>query len=230
MTTALTLYFTNTVGSTLATTYQLSITHGTDNTNVTQNYTQFGTSTGYGELYAPGTTNAWGAGGSIGSPSGNGFMLEASVLNLAGYTLAAGSWTANTRLSVGHSDGTLGGTVTGNIYLRAYKYNSGTYTQIIAMSLTGQTIPTTSGSLVTYALSGSTGASTAFVSGDLVYVDQWIDITANGLGDAAKCFRVNRISTNNTGDSNFEMVTPGYSPTVSSTKHFFGGGYDGLFS
>lgn len=218
--TALTVFFTNTTGSTLGTTYQLSITHGTDNTNVTQDYTQLGTSTGWGEIYAQGTASSWPASGAIGSPSGNGFMLESSVLNLAGNTIASGSWSATCRLSIGHTDGTLGGTITADLHMRAYKYSSGTYTQIIDMSSTGLTIPTTSGSIVSYTVSGSTGSGTAFTTGQLLYCDLWLNVTANVTADTVRQVRLNRLSTNSTGDTNAQFVTPGYSATPAASSGY----------
>jgi hypothetical protein len=211
--TSLTVFMTNTVGSTLATTYQLSATHGVDNTNVTQTYTRLGTATGWGEVTAQGTTGAWAAAGAIGSPSGKGFMLESSVLNLAGNTIAAGSWSATIRFGIGHDDGTLGGTIVGDIHVRVYRYRSGTYTQIIDMVASAQTIPTTSGSLISYTLSGSTGAGTDFISGDLLYVDCWLNVTSNVTADTIRAIRLNRLSTNNTGDTNAQVVTPGYAAT-----------------
>jgi hypothetical protein len=212
MSTALTVYMTNTTGSTLAATYQLSATHGVDNTNVTQDYTLLGTATAWGEVVAQGTTNAWGAAGSIGSPSGKGFMLESATLNLAGQRIAAGSWSGVIRLSIGHSDGTLGGTITADIHMRAYRYRSGVYTSIVDMALTGQTVPATSGSISNYSLSG-TGSATDFLSGDLLYTDIWMDVTANVTADSIRAIRLNRISTNFTGDSSAQWVTPGYDPT-----------------
>jgi len=212
--TALPLYFTNTAGSTLGTTSQMSITHGTDNVNVTQLYSLIGTSTAFGEITAQGTASAWAASGSIGSPTGKGFMLETAILNLVGNTLAAGPYTANLRLNTGHTDGTLIGSVTGcTLHFRLYKYNGGVYTQLIDMSLAGQTV---NGTITTYALSGTTNASTTFVSGDLLYADIWVTITTNAGGDAALNFRLNRISTNSTGDSNFEILTTGYSSGVTT--------------
>lgn len=210
--TALTVFFTNTTGSTLSTTYQLSITHGTDNVSVTQDYSLLSTSTGWGEVTAQGTASAWAAAGSIGSPTGKGFMLESATLDLSGQTIAAGTWGATTRLSIGHTDGTLGGTIVGDIHMRAYRYRAGVYTQIVDMVATSQTIPTTSGSIVSYTLSG-TGVATDFISGDLLYCDIWIDVTSNVTVDTLRNIRLNRISTNFTGDTNAEFVTPGYAAT-----------------
>lgn len=212
MSTALTCYMTNTAGSTLGTTYQFSVTHGVDNTNVTQDYTRLATATGYGEVVAQGTTNAWAAAGSIGSPSGKGFMLESATLNLAGQRIAAGSWSGTIRLSIGHDDGTLGGTITADIHMRAYRYRSGTYTAIVDMVATGQTVPTTSGSISNYTVTGS-GSATDFLSGDLLYGDIWLNVTANVTADSIRAIRLNRISTNFTGDSTAQWVTPGYDPT-----------------
>ncbi len=216
--TALTVYYTNTTSTTLSTANQLSITHGTDNTNVTMDYSLVGIATGWGEVYAQGNASAWAAAGSIGSPSGHGFMLESSVLNLAGNTIAAGSWTANVRLGCGHTNGNLIGTLTGcTIHVRIYKYNGGVYTQIVDMSLGGQSINAT---LTTYALSSGEGGAvaTSFSSGDLLYVDVWVQVGTNSNADAALNIRLNRISTNFTGDSNAEVVTPGYAPTNTQTN------------
>ena len=211
MTTPLTVFYTNTAGTTKSTSYQLSITHGVDNVNVTQDYTLVGTALNFGELFAQGVANAWGAAGAIGNPSGNGFMLEAATLNLAGNNISAGAWSANIRLVCGHTDGTQVGTLTGcEIHVRAFRYRGGIYSQIIDMSTTNKTINAT---ITTYALSGTTSGAITFLSGDLLYTDAWVGIGANANADAALNIRLNRLSTNFTGDTNAQIVTPGYVTT-----------------
>lgn len=208
--TSLTTFYTNTAGTTLTTTNQLSITHGTDNTNVTQDYTLVGTASNFGELFSQGTASAWSGLASVGSPSGHGFMLEAATLNLGNNTISAGNWSANIRLVCGHTDGTLTGTLTGcEIHVRAFRYRAGSYNAIIDMLLTNQTI---NAILTTYALSG-TGSSIAFLPGDLLYTDAWVKIGSNTNGDASLNIRLNRLSTNFTGDTNAQVVTPGYAAT-----------------
>lgn len=212
--TALTTFYTNSTGTTLTTTNQLSITHGVDNTNVTQDYSLVGTANNFGELFSQGTASAWGALAAIGSPTGHGFMLEAAILNLANNTIAAGSWTGNIRLVAGHTDGTLTGTLTGcDIHVRAFRYRAGIYSAIVDMLLANQTINAT---LTTYAVTG-TGGAMAFLSGDLLYTDAWVKIGTNNNADAALNIRLNRLSTNMTGDTNAQVVTPGYASTPAST-------------
>jgi len=213
-TAALTVYYSSIASTTLASANQMWVVHGTDNTNVTQFCTQIGTATGYGEVYAQGTAAAWGGGGSAPAPSGNGFLLENSILSLEGQTILAGAWSANVRF--GAAQGTcsgLAGSFTADIHVRIYKRSSGgVYTSIIDMVVSAQTINAT---LTTYSLSGTTVAGTGFTTGDKLYIDILLNITANA-NPSTQLVRLNRESTDSTnhqGDSNAQVVTPGYSPT-----------------
>jgi hypothetical protein len=216
--TALSLFYSSIASAVLSTANQCWIVHGTDNTNVTQTYTKLGTATGWGEVFSQGTANAWAAAGSIGSPSGNGLFLDSAILSLNGQTIASGNWSATWRLAAGHTDGTLIGTFTADLRVRAYKYNSGTYTQIVDLSLTGQTINNTT---TTFNLPATSASAVSFGSNDFLYLDFWGNVTANAGGDAVLQWRFNRLSNANvvhTGDSNASMTTPGYSATASAAR------------
>lgn len=223
MTTFLSLFYTSIASAVLSTANQCWIVHGTDNTNVTQNYTKLGTATGWGEVIPQGTANAWAAAGSIGSPSGNGLFLDSAILSLSGQTIAAGNWSAAWRLASGHTDGSLIGSFTADLHVRAYKYNSGTYTQIVDMSLTAQTITNTT---TTYNLPATNASVVSFGSNDFLYLDFWGNVTANANADSVLQWRFNRLSNANvvhTGDSNASVTTPGYSATASSSSSIIRG-------
>jgi len=222
--TALSLFYSSIASAVLSTSNQCWIVHGTDNTNVTQTYTKLGTSTGWSEVIPQGTANAWAAAGAIGSPSGNGLFLDSAILSLSGQTIAAGNWSATWRLASGHTDGTLVGTFTADLRVRAYKYNSGVYTQIVSMSLTGQTINNVT---TTFNLPATSASAVSFGSGDFLYLDFWGNVTANANADAVLQWRFNRLSTANvvhTGDSNASVTTPGYSATAGSSSSIMIGG------
>jgi hypothetical protein len=210
MATALTLFDTATASTSLPTASQLSITHGTDNVNVTQTYTQMGTASGISEMYSQGTTKAWSSLAALPAPSGNGFYLEPSVLSLAGQQLLSGSYSATIRLTIAHTDGLIANTIIGDITRRLWKVAGGRYSLIVALLLTGQTIPASSGSITTYTLSGSTSSTTNFGIGETLYIDEFCNVTTNAIGDPATNIRINRLSTNMTGDTNAQFVTPGY--------------------
>lgn len=210
MATALSVWLAAATSATLSTANQLYASSGGSPTT-TQDYSLLGTATGYGEVVAQGTASAWAASGSIGTPTGKGFFLDATTLN--GQDLIAGSYTGNVRLaSATGTGGTLGGTLTATIFYRVYKYSSGVYTNIITMSLAAQTINST---ITTYSLSGSTGSATSFATGDKLYVDIWLNVTANANG-ATENIRLNRLTQDTTtfvGDTAATIVTPGYQAT-----------------
>jgi hypothetical protein len=174
-------------------------------------YTQLGTATGYGEVWAQGTANAWAAAGSLPAPDGHGFFLDDSTLD--NQTLQAGSWNAIVRLvaALGTS-GTLGGSVTADIYERWFRYRAGVYSLIVQMLLTGQTINNT---ITNYSLSG-TGVSMDFAPGDKLYSQVDLNVTNAGAGGVTQTIRLNRLSTDTvsfTGDPFAQIVTPGFQPT-----------------
>lgn len=167
--------------------------------------------TGYSELFALGTTNAWSGAGSIGSPSGNGWIWD--VTTLEAQTILAGNWTPTVRLQVAG-----GGTpsLTADIHVRAYKRSSGgTYTQIGSdMTKTAQTINSTA---TNYVFSATSETSMSFSTGDKLYLDIWLNVTANSGTTSANNVRVSQSSTAGAGvANNFSTVTPGYQSTTAT--------------
>ena len=66
---------------------------------------KIGTATGYGQIYALGNSGTWPALGSIGSPDGNGWLLNSTTLE--GQTISAGTWTPTTRIRFSSGTGTV---------------------------------------------------------------------------------------------------------------------------
>ncbi len=206
MTTALTAYLTKIAcPDTLTTANQIynALNSGTSS----QKNTTIGTSTGYGEVYSQGTAGAWAAAGSIGSPSGNGWLWD--VTTLEGQTIVAGTWTPTLRfqLSVGTS-------IIADCYCRAYKRSSsGVYTQIGSILFASKTI-TTSGNTINF--TGSSLSAVSFATGDKLYIDAWLNITTNNSGSGTATIQTNESSTATSGIATAQMVTPGYQPTNST--------------
>ncbi len=188
MSTALTVFLANAASATISTANQLYHS-GSGSPATAQPTTTMAAATGYGEILAQGGT-AWAASGSAPTPSGKGFFLDDSTLD--GQDLVSGSWTAEVRY-VAMQSGAQAGSMTADIHVRVYRYrpSSTTYTQIIDMALTGQTINDT---LANYSLSGSTGSAISFATGDRLYVDYILNITA-GSGNVNQGVRINREST-----------------------------------
>jgi len=210
MSTALTVFLANAASATISTANQLYHS-GSGSPAAAQPTTTMAAATGYGEILAQGGT-AWAASGSAPTPSGKGFFLDDSTLD--GQDLVSGSWTAEVRY-VAMQSGAQAGSMTADIHVRVYRYrpSSTTYTQIIDMALTGQTINDT---LANYSLSGSTGSAISFATGDRLYVDYILNITA-GSGNVNQGVRINRESTDTSthlGDILAEVVTPGFQASV----------------
>jgi hypothetical protein len=209
--TALSVYYAFAASSTISTANKLYTGTGGSPTTA-QNLTSVNASTGYGEIPAQGSAAAWAASGSIGTPTGKGFFLDATTLD--GQDLIAGNYSAIIRFNTQAT-----GNVTADIYVRVYRYRPGTttYTQIVSMVLTGQTITNT---ITSFSLpSTSTGSNTSFATGDKLYVDVWLDITAT-TSSSGQQIKHNRQSTDTTtfvGDTQAVVVTPGYQLTVTGT-------------
>lgn len=211
--TALTTFLTNAASSTLATANQLYSISGSPGT--TNTYSRVGTATGYGELVAQGTTGAWAAGGSIGAPTGKGFLFD--VTTLEGNQFAAGNWNGTVRINCAQNGNAApnAGTLTADIIMRAYKRTSGgVYTNIVTITFTGQTIPS---GFTSFSLPTTAGSAMTFSTGDKLYVDVWLNVTANTNASAVQDVRFNRLSTDTggtTGDNNASLVSPGYTSTI----------------
>jgi hypothetical protein len=213
MATLLTVYYANAASATIGTANQLY--HSSAGSPATaQPISIFGTQTQFIEIYSQGGSGLTGV-GSIGTPSGHGFFLDDTTLN--GQDLIAGSWSAVIRL-VAMQSGSQAGSFTADVIVRAFRYrpSTTTYTQIISMTLAAQTINAV---LANYSLSGSIGSATSMASGDKLYTDAWINITA-GSGNVNQGIRINRLSTDTTtfiGDATAQIVTAGYQPTAGAT-------------
>ncbi len=223
--TALTGYLAAAASTTLSTANQLYTVANSGTPTNTWTYSLIGTATGYGEVTSQGASSAWAASGSIGTPTGKGFLYEST--NLEGQTIAAGNWSALVRLN-GAQNGdaaSQAGTLTADIIVRAYKRSSGgTYTSIVSMTLAAQTIPA---AYTTFTLPATSASSVAFSTGDKLYVDIWLNVTANSNGSAVQDVRLNRESTDTSGHTGdgaaAAIATPGYSATG-------GGGGSGITS
>lgn len=222
MSTALSVYALTSSSSTLSTASNFV------NSNVgganTTNTTLIGTSTGYGEIYSRGNAGSWaGSAGPIGSlnPSGHGSLWD--VTTLEGQQLIAGSWTASVKMN------TSVGSITADIYLRAYVYNGGTYTHIGSnFLLSGQTINTT---YTIFTFSSVSQPVQNFHTGDKFYGDCWLNITANSTGSSTATIAFGVSSNASQGLGNhFEVDTNGYQVIPASTHFRIFDGLGGFFS
>lgn len=211
-TTPFNVYFASTVSSTLSSGNKLYTTSGA--TATIAKYSRVGTATGYGEIVSQGTTSAWAALGSIGAPTGKGFFLDGG--GLANKLLLGGSgWSATLRLNCaqGGDSAPQAGSLTADLFVRVFKYMSGTYSLITTMSLTGQSLTF---SFANYTFTGSSLVpTTAFTeAGATLYVDVWANVTGNANGSSVQDIRFNRLSSDLSarGDTAAQVVTNGYLP------------------
>jgi hypothetical protein len=222
--TALSLYEAGATSAILSTACQLYIATSGSPTTVNR-YSRVGTATGWGEIVSQTTTSAWAAGGAIGSPTGKGFLLDGSLLN--NKQIVAGNWTPQIRLAMAVNQdisGTQFVTLPCTLVLRAYKYSGGTYTAIMASTLTSQTIPIAVSQ--NFLFSATAANSVSFNPGDYLYIDIWANVTSN-TGTSDQDIRLNRLSTDTsglTGDANTVILTPGYADLVLAG----GGGAGGI--
>nr|MBA3827218.1 hypothetical protein [Ktedonobacterales bacterium] len=173
----------------------------------TSHATKIGTSTGYGEATSQGTATAWAAGGALPAQSGKGWLWD--VTTLEGATIPTGNYTPSVRFS------TSIGTITADIICRYSKRSSGgTYTLIGTITLTGQAFSTTT---TEYNLVAASLSSMAFSTGDKLYWDIFLNITANSSGSAAANVNVSMASSASQGTAQIQTVTPGYATTGTST-------------
>jgi hypothetical protein len=212
----MTFYFSNAAASTLSTANKLyTLGGGTVNT---WKYSRVGTAVNYGEITSQGTTSAWAASGSIGSQTGKGFLYDST--SLEGQQITAGTITANVRLNCarnGDANAQLG-SITADIVVRLSKRSSGgSYTTIITLTNSAQTIPA---GFTTFALSGSLGSAVTLSTGDKLYIDVWLKVLTNSNGWSDLDIRLNRLSTDTTGlagDSNASLTVPSVQAATTGT-------------
>lgn len=198
--TALTVYLSNVATSTLSTAASLASTTGG---TIAGDSSLIGTSTGWGEVYGLGNSGAWAAAGSIGSPSGNGWLWD--VTTLEAKTISAGTWSSTVRIRFSNGTGTV------NVSTRFYKRSSGgTYTSIGTCSTTGVAM-TTGYTQQTFTASLS---SMEFNTGDKLYMDCWLNITSNSSGSGSAVVFITVTTSATQGDTTGAQVTPGYVATT----------------
>lgn len=203
MVVALSLYGTNANATTVTTAGLLvSVTGAGGNGQAT---TKCGTSTGFSEIFAQGTTNAWAGAASIGAPGPNGWLFD--VTTLEAQLLIAGTFTPKTRAKISV------GSATADMYALVFKRNSaGVYTLIGTCSLLAQALGT---SILNYNFAGNALPATAFAVGDKLGYNVWYNITANNSGSAAATIAFTNSNSATQGRaSNAELDTPGYVPIV----------------
>jgi hypothetical protein len=200
----LTVYLSKAASAVLATANQLYTTAGTPATSTED--TGVSTATRFGELHSSGSLGTWAALSSIGAPTGHGFFLDGTLLD--NQVLGAGLWSATIKLAA-FQGGAQAGMLSGDIYIRAFKYRSGTYTNIVTMVLMGQTISVPAD----FVLPATNAGQMAFLPGDKLYIDQWVNITSNTNGATNQIIRTQKMSTDTTGltgSSEAGIVTPGF--------------------
>jgi hypothetical protein len=218
MVTPLSVCLANAPSTTIATAKQLYAVVGAANSGYSFYETKIGAGvTGYGQIWAGGTSTNWAAAGSLPAEDGHGFILESAVLNLAGKRFIASNWTPKVRLTSVTTPGTGGGTISCSIIVRySVRRAGGSYDTIAICTLTGQTI---TGTVTTFTLPATAGVLAAFASGDVLALSIYLNVTA--LSGGATYVRLNRLSTDvtyKTGDPNAAHVTPGYETSTSSNR------------
>jgi hypothetical protein len=204
--TALTLYSTTTAAVTLTTCNTFATTTG--GSTATKDTNCGNVPSGYGQLYSQGNASAWPSLGSIGSPDGHGWFLEST--SLVGQQILAGNWTPTVRMLI---TGTGAPTCTADMYVRAYKYNGGTYTLIGNMIKSAVTL---NGTVTNYTFSATSLALTTFATGDVLYIDSWLNVSGATTVTSVNNFRISESVGPSTGQANnFSIVTPGYQAQTS---------------
>lgn len=135
-----------------------------------------GSSTGYGEIPSQGSAAAWPAGGSLPSPSGDGFLWDSTVME--GNSIVAQTFNPYLVLRTSPT----GGDLYADAYFRIYKYNASgpTYTLIAACKNSGLHFQGGINVIASTGWTNNTLASTVnFSTGDKIYMDVILDITSN---------------------------------------------------
>lgn len=210
MSTPLTVFMTAQASATLATSNQLYIVSGAPANTVVYN-TIGAFVTGWGELTSQ-QLGSWASSGAIGLPTGNGWILDPSIQSLVGQEILSGNWTASIRINASQFPPfTQAGLLTADIAMRVFRRTSaGVYFQIVSLVLTGQII---SNAFTTYALPATAGGLEEFHTGDVLYIDVWLNVTSNNNVSLLQGIRLNRQSTDTvglTGDPTVSMTSPGF--------------------
>src|SRR5579859_5003080 len=190
---ALTVFLTSTNDTLVTTARQLTNSAPSSETSVTN---KTGKSTAWDDLDSQGDTGAWAAAASEPAfgAGATGFIWD--VTTLEGQQILAGTWTFSVKLS------TSSGTVTADVHVRAgVRSSGGVFTQILDMVKTGASITATAASFT----GSGTGALTNFNTGDKLWVEVLLNITANTSASTTAT-----TSMFENGGAAEEVVTPGF--------------------
>jgi hypothetical protein len=202
--TALSVYGTNIATASVPTAGILDIAAGGSEASPSPQ-TLLGTNTGWSEIFALGTSGAWQGLGSIGTPTDNGWLLDSTSLEFN--QIIAGTWTPKLHMFTNPTSTN----ITGDIVMRAYvRHTGGSKTVIQTWTLSGQAI---NSNVNLFSFTPSAGANTTFFAGDKLYIDLWVNVTNNTMGNSSLGIKVKVSSSSSSGVAgDMELDTPGYSP------------------
>lgn len=196
-TTALTLGLIKSLSTTLSTAGKMTDSVSS-NSNVSGFTTHVGSSTGWGQLRASNGGGSWPALGAAGSPDGYGYLWDVS--NLEGHTLNSGNWNISLRI------GGVNNSLNGNLLFRAYKRSAtGVYSSIGTATLNSQHFD----DYKTYVFAPASLSSMAFIAGDKLYCDIWLQITSTNSPSSGS-ISIGAVAVAAPADSKISWSTPGY--------------------
>lgn len=209
--TALTLYYTNGTSGVLSHANKLVTVTGGGLTNYNSTIGKAVSPNGWGELYSQGTSNPWAAASGMLSPDGGGWLWVDTTLADGSASFNPGTWTISIPIK------TNTGSITANIHTNIYIYSSsGVYTPILKMSLSGQSITST---FVTFVISSiTTTASPTFQTGDQLYADIQLNVTANTVNSTTLLGKINIANSATLGNTSAQIVSPGYTTITQAQK------------
>lgn len=226
MSTALTLFPTFTLDGSLTTANTLLENATTTATLTNKNTNITASTTGWIDIWGPGNPSATSGAGSEPSPSGHGWIDDATTLVTNQFV--AGTWSFAALLN---NSGT-SGTFTADVHFRVYQRSSGGVYTLIAEASSGSTsivVDSTNASYTAVTATVSGLASNTFISGDQVYFDMPVNIITNTTSGN---IRVRMANSATLGNTSVQVVSPGYQAgSAPAVTHFFlCDGYGGLFS
>lgn len=209
--TALTLFYTNGTSGVLSHANKLVTLTGAGLTNYNSTIGKAVSPNGWGELYSQGTSNPWAASSGMLSPDGGGWLWVDTTLADGSASFNPGTWTISIPIK------TNTGSITANIHTNIYIYSTnGVYTPILKMSLSGQSITST---FATFVISSTTTtASATFGTGDQLYADIQLNVTANTVNSTTLLGKINIANSTTLGNTSAQIVTPGYTAITQAQK------------
>lgn len=195
----------------------------TGGSNVAQGI-KVGQLTGYGQWTYAGNSTLFTPGSTLPTvANGNGWLLDASILNLKGNQISSSAtWTIvfNGQMSVG--------TVTVNNYFVLYVYNtiSQNYTYLGTLTKSGASW-STSNSNHTIAATTISGFPTMlnFGNGDTLYIELWFDITNNSSGSNNASLQLELSFGSPQGSTTASNITLSNYQAIPTPKNTGGGFY-----